>query len=127
LAIQDSERALELAPQDGQVQCFCCDIHSWLANYTAAIEHGRRAVELEPGESYAYVSLGHSLLFAGNQAEARQQYQRAIELQPDAYLCRAAIRNIRELSAGRAVDTAAIQGGIALFEQAKATLEQTSR
>jgi tetratricopeptide (TPR) repeat protein len=77
------ERAVELAPNDGQI----VDSLGWalyrLGDFAAAVRHLERAVELEPADAVINEHLGDAYWRMGRRAEARFQWQRALAAKPE--------------------------------------------
>ena len=60
LAVQDIERALQLAPHDGYIMYFVGDVYNSVGNYQRAIEVLTEAIELLPKYALLYVSRSRS-------------------------------------------------------------------
>ena len=78
------ERALTLAPGDGDVHRACASLAMQLGRAEESITHARRAVALDPLSKPAHVVLGDCCMRAGRLDEAVASLQFALDLAPNA-------------------------------------------
>lgn len=82
-AFQMSQRAVQLAGNDPQVQFEAGKNAAHLKAFDAALLHLRRAVELKPGFAPAHALLGSVLADQGQLDHAAATYEKAIALSPN--------------------------------------------
>jgi len=130
-AVEASERALELDPDQPRVWITLAIVHAGTGQFERAMADLQRAVELQPNSDDAFRLLGEVLGSRGREDDAVAAYDRAIALRPDYW------RNHMErgrflFGAGRFAEAEAafrtvirLQPDIALGYQALGTVQQS--
>jgi serine/threonine protein kinase/Flp pilus assembly protein TadD len=107
-AVAESRRALELAPNDGEVKSALARQLATLGEVEQAIEFARQAIVSDPLQPDRYYSLATFLSGLNRLDEAEQAVRRAIELEPAAavYHQQLAITEIQRGDAKAALEAA---------------------
>lgn len=84
-AIQDYNRAVELAPMDAEIYFNRGNALIAAGQYQDAIMDYNRAIQMNPGYARAIYNRGTASALAGQQDAARRDWQAAVALEPDPY------------------------------------------
>ncbi|REJ87076.1 MAG: tetratricopeptide repeat protein [Planctomycetota bacterium] len=100
MAIRHFRRALDLIPQNAEVNFNLANVYRKVGEPELAIEHYERAIRKKPDLAAAHLNLGVTYAVQRRFADARRAYQKALELDPKLDVARENLAKLDHLLSG---------------------------